>query len=75
MNMITPAGCQTRRKNLTKPKCKGDSSVVLEHSSRGIINMGKSDMPDMYAQSPRAVDIHIRQIMSAYYVTLLPIRV
>jgi len=28
--------------------------------------MGKSDLPDMYAQSPRAAGIHIRQIMSAH---------
>ena len=29
-------------------------------------NIGTSDLSDMYAQSPRAEGIHIRQIMSAY---------
>ena len=37
--------------------------------------MGKSALPDMYARSPRAEGIHIRQITSAHvtynkYVTL-----
>ena len=37
-------------------------------------NIGTSDLPDMYAQSPRATDpraegIHIRQITSAYVTT------
>ena len=32
-------------------------------------NMGTSDLPNMYAQSPRAAGIHIRQIMSAYVTT------
>ena len=29
-------------------------------------NMGTRDLPDMYAQSPRAEGIHIRQIMRAH---------
>ena len=37
-------------------------------------NIGVSDLPDMYTQSPRAAGlraegIHIRQIMSAYVIT------
>jgi len=37
--------------------------------------MGMRDLPDMYAQSPRATGpraegIHIRQIMSAYVTTI-----
>ena len=32
-------------------------------------NMGMSDLPDMYAQSPRAEGIHIRQIISAHVTT------
>ena len=32
-------------------------------------NMGTSDLNDMYAQSPRAEDIHIRQITSAHVTT------
>ena len=32
-------------------------------------NIGISDLPDMYAQSPRAEGIHIRQITSAYVTT------
>ena len=29
-------------------------------------NMGTRDLPDMYAQSPRAAGIHIRKITSAH---------
>ena len=29
-------------------------------------NMGTSDLPDMYSQSPRAAGMHIKQITSAY---------
>ena len=32
-------------------------------------NMDACDLPDMYAQSPRAEGIHIRQIMSDYITT------
>ena len=32
-------------------------------------NMGTRDLPDMYAQSPRAEGIHIRQIPSAHVTT------
>jgi len=35
-----------------------------------IFNMGWSDLPDMYAQSPRAAGIHIRQTMSAHVPTI-----
>jgi len=34
-------------------------------------NMGMSDLPDMYAQSPRAMGIHIRQIMSAHVTNIM----
>ena len=39
-------------------------------------NMGTSDLPDMYAQSPRAAGpraegIHIRQITSAHVTTIM----
>ena len=39
-------------------------------------NMGTSDLPDMYAQSPRAAglraeSIHIRQITSAYVIIIM----
>ena len=34
-------------------------------------NMGMSDLPDMYAQSPRAEGIHIRQIKSAHVTTIM----
>ena len=33
-------------------------------------NIGTCDLPDMYAQSPRAKGIHIRQITSAYVTTI-----
>ena len=32
-------------------------------------NMGSRDLPDMYAVSPRASGIHIRQIPSAHVTT------
>ena len=46
------------------------SNVVIRNSC----NMGISDLPDMYAQSPRAAGlraecIHIRQITSAHVTT------
>ena len=34
-------------------------------------NMGTSDLPDMYAQSPRAAGIGIRQITSAHVTTIM----
>jgi len=34
-------------------------------------NMATSDLPDMYAQGPRAVGIHIRQIMSAHVTNIM----
>jgi len=33
--------------------------------------MDTSDLPDMYAQSPRAAGIHIRQIKSADVTTIM----
>jgi len=33
-------------------------------------NMGTSDLPDMYSQSPRAAGIHIRQITHAHVTTI-----
>jgi len=37
-------------------------------------SMGKRDLPDMYTRSPRAEGIHIRQIMSAYVLQVIPYR-
>ena len=34
-------------------------------------NIGTSDLPDMYDQSPRAEGIHIRQITSAHVTTIM----
>ena len=33
-------------------------------------NIGTCDLPDMYALSPRALGIHIRQITRAYVTTI-----
>ena len=33
-------------------------------------NIGTRDLPDMYALSPRALGIHIRQITRAYVTTI-----
>jgi len=35
-----------------------------------ICNMGTSDLPDMYARSPQAFGIHIRQITRAHVTTI-----
>jgi len=32
-------------------------------------NMGMRDLPDVYAQSPKAEGIHIRQITSTHVIT------
>ena len=33
-------------------------------------NIGMNDLPDMYALSPQALDIHIRQITHTYVTTI-----
>ena len=33
-------------------------------------NIGTNDLPDMYALSPRALGMHIRQIIRAYVTTI-----
>jgi len=35
-----------------------------------ICNMGTHDLPDMYARSPQALGIHIRQITRAHVTTI-----
>ena len=43
--------------------------VKSEHGTCNSCNMGMSDLPDMYARSPRAEGIHIRRITSAHVTT------
>ena len=44
----------------------GAVAVSLNKELRNNSNMGMRDFPNMYAQSPRAEGIHIRQITSSH---------
>ena len=41
-------------------------TLILNGFTCNSCNMGTRDLPDMYAQSPRAEGIHIRQITRAH---------
>ena len=50
--------------------------LIMHLSSRAFVlfyscNMGIRDLLDMYAQSPRAAGIHIRQITSAHVTSIM----
>ena len=59
-----------------RASCKSLTTNIHSYLIRNSCNIGTSDLPDMYAQSPRAAGpraegIHIRQIMSAYVTTIM----
>ena len=68
----------TQQSSSTDTSLSAESEVIhqLPESLFDSCNMGTSDLPDMYAQSPRAcgpqaLGIHIRQITSAHVTTIM----